>query len=55
MDASLTKFQTLGHQSYIFFDESSVVKTTGSRKYGSAVLGELDLLTSRAFERVARQ
>ena len=23
---SLTKFQTLGHQSYIFFDESSVVK-----------------------------
>ena len=37
---SLTKFQTLGHQSYIFFDESSVVKTTGNRKYGSAVLGE---------------
>ena len=37
---SLTKFQTLGHQSYIFFDESSVVKTTGKRKYGSAVLGE---------------
>ena len=37
---SLTKFQTSGHQSYIFFDESSVVKTTRNRKYGSAVLGE---------------
>ena len=40
VDALLNKISNCKASKLHFFDESSVVKTTGNRKYGSAVLGE---------------
>ena len=40
MDAFLTEILNLRATNVHFFGESSVIKTTGNRKYGSAVLGE---------------
>ena len=40
VDASLTEISNLRATNLHFFDESSVIKTTGNRNYGSAVLGE---------------
>ena len=40
MDAFLTVISNLRATNLHFFDKSSVIKTTGNRKYGSAVLGE---------------
>ena len=40
VDAFLKEISNFRASKLHFFDESSVVKTTGNRKYGSAVLGE---------------
>ena len=40
VDAFLNEISNFRASKLHFFDESSVVKTTGNRKYGSAVLGE---------------
>ena len=40
VDAFLTEISNLRAANLHFFDESSVIKTTGNKKYGSAVLGE---------------
>ena len=40
VDSFLNEILNFRTQSYIFFDECSVVKTTGNRTYGSAVLRE---------------
>ena len=40
LDAFLTKISNLRATNLHFLDESSVIKTTGNRKYGSAVLGQ---------------
>ena len=40
VDASLNKISNCRTSKLPFFDESSVVKTTGNRKYDCAVLGE---------------
>ena len=40
VDAFLDEISNFRAPKLHFFDESGVVKTTGNRKYGSAVLGE---------------
>ena len=40
VDAFLNEISNFRASKLHFFDESSVIKTTGNRKYGSAVLGE---------------
>ena len=40
VDAFLNEISNFRASKLHFFDESRVVKTTGNRKYGSAVLGE---------------
>ena len=40
VDVFLNEISNLRAPKLHFFDESSVIKTTGNRKYGSAVLGE---------------
>ena len=40
VDAFLNEISNFRAPKLHFFDESSVIKTTGNRKYGSAVLGE---------------
>ena len=41
VDDFLTEIANINPTTLHFFDESSVIKTTGNRKYGSAPLGEL--------------
>ena len=40
LDDFLTEIADMNPTSLLFFDESSVIKTRGNRKYGSAPLGE---------------
>ena len=40
VDAFLNEISNFRAPKLHFFDESSVIKTTGNKKYGSAVLGE---------------
>ena len=40
IDDFLTEIADINPTTLHFFDESTVIKTTGNRKYGSALLGE---------------